>query len=229
MLELADMSEAELQARKEKCDIFSSFDETLLSHGFATFFAVTSPWVCSATLLGILLQIIVDMKCLMDSTQRPIPIKARRNEPCGTAFDIYGLLAASTNIFLLIFASHEYDSWTLTEKLVLFIYLEHMVIFTRLLLKLVFPLVPRNVELLQLKQDNMVHRCLENIKVEHNQDFSMFRDHRGEQIHVFDQDILEREAMHDNPEEVEPTFDLSGSLDAMVRGIKFELIRLLPT
>merc|ERR1719401_2992858 len=149
------------------------------------------------------------MKSLLDNRQSPIPVRARNNEPWSTAFDIYGVLAASTNIFLLIFASKEYETWTFTEKLVLFIYLEHMVLFARLLLRVVFPQVPRNVELLQLKQDNMVHRCLENIKVEQNQDFSMFRDHREHNIYVFDQDILDREDANNDDKELD--FDLNSS------------------
>lgn len=82
--------------------------------------------------------------------------------------------------------AEEYDSWNYTEKLVLFIYLEHMILIARLVLRLIFPQVPGNVELLQLKQEHMVHRCLENIKVEQNQDFSMFRDHRSSNIQVRD-------------------------------------------
>merc|ERR1719188_833969 len=116
------------------------------------FFAVASPWVCVASLFSVLIEIAVEMKSLMDDRQRPIPYKARNNEPWSTAFDMYGVLAASTNIFLLIFASRQYEQWSHTEKLVLFIYLEHMVLLARLMLKVIFPQVPRNVELLQLKQ-----------------------------------------------------------------------------
>jgi hypothetical protein len=224
LLELADMSAAEQQAKKDKYDEFRNFDEVLLSHGFSTFFAVSSPWVCAATLVASLVEIAVDMKSLMDSRQRPIPRKARSNEPWSTAFDLYGVMAASTNIVLLIFASNQYDDWTFTEKLVLFIYLEHMILLARMLLKLIFPEVPRNVELLQLKQDNMVHRCLENIKVEQNQDFSMFRDHREHNIEVFEFDIMER----DEDEEVEPTLNLQESTMTMVSGFQDESSRWLP-
>lgn len=224
-LELADMSQAEQQAKKEQYDEFSDFDETLISHGFSTFFAVTSPWVCALTLAGTLLEIYIDMKCLLDARQRPIPTRARNNEPWSTAFDIYGVLAASTNIFLLIFASQQYETWTFTEKLTLFIYLEHMILLARLLLKLIFPQVPRNVELLQLKQDNIVHRCLENIKVEQNQDFSMFRDSQRDHIEVFEHDILER----DEEDEVEPTLNLGESGASMLTGVKDEGSRMFGT
>mmetsp|Transcript_41713 Transcript_41713/g.108023 ORF Transcript_41713/g.108023 Transcript_41713/m.108023 type:complete len:756 (+) Transcript_41713:99-2366(+) len=215
LLELADMSAAEQQSKKEHHSLFNDFDEILITHGFGTLFAVTSKWVCLATLISILLEINVDRKNLLLHKQRPVPRRARSNEPWSTAFEIYGIFAATTNVFLLIFASTEYESWTFTEKLTLFLYLEHMIFFARLLLKLVFPAVPRNVELLQLKQDNIVHRCLENIKVEQAQDFSMFRDHRSENIEVFERDIMEA----DDEEEVEPTLDLKSSGATMYNGV----------
>merc|ERR1712217_931513 len=106
------------------------------------------------------------------------------------------------------FASKEYDSWTFVEKLCFFVYIEHMIFIARLLLKLIFPEVPRNVELLQLKQDNMVHRCLENIKVQQNMDTSMFREGQAEQIEVFEHDLLD-------DDEAEPTLQLSASATTM--------------
>lgn len=215
-LELADMSSAEQQSKKEKHSLFDDFDEILIGHGYSTLFAVTSPWVCAATLVSTLLEIQLDRKKLTDSVQRPLPTRARSNEPWSTAFDIYGVLAASTNMFLLIFASHEYNSWTFTEKLTLFIYLEHMMLLARVLLKLIFPQVPRNVELHQLKQDNVVHRCLENIKVEQAPDYSMFRDSRNENIEVFERDIMEQ----DDNDDVEPELDLAASGKTMYDGIR---------
>jgi len=212
LLELADMSPGEQQAKKEPYDSFSNMDDHLITHGYATLFAVTSPWVCAATFLGIVVEIFVDMKSLCESRQRPIPQRAKTNDPWSLAFDIYGFLAASTNVILLIFASHEYDSWTFTEKLCFFVYIEHMLFLARLLLKVVFPQVPRNVELLQLKQDNMVHRCLENIKVQQNMDTSMFRENRDEHIEVFEHDLLD-------DDEIEPTLQLGQNATTMYQGI----------
>merc|ERR1712151_971202 len=135
--------------------------------------------------------------------------------------DIYGVLAASTNIILLIFASKEYDSWTWVEKLCFFVYIEHMIFIARLLLKLIFPEIPRNVELLQLKQDNMVHRCLENIKVQQNMDTSMFRDNRADNIEVFEHDLLD-------DEEAEPKLRLPDSAKAMKDAV-YEMVRKTPS
>jgi len=221
LLELADMSGAEQQAKKEPYDALTNFDETLITHGYATLFAVTSPWVLSAIFVGTVIEIFVDMKSLCESRQRPIPNRAKTNEPWSTAFDIYGVLAASTNIILLIFASHEYDSWTFVEKLCFFVYIEHMIFIARLLLKLVFPEVPRNVELLQLKQDNMVHRCLENIKVQQQMDTSMFRDNKADNLEEFEHDLLD-------DDEAEPKLQLTDSAIAMKEAI-VEMVRKTPS
>mmetsp|Transcript_11970 Transcript_11970/g.26403 ORF Transcript_11970/g.26403 Transcript_11970/m.26403 type:complete len:759 (+) Transcript_11970:254-2530(+) len=217
LLEVAAMSPAEQQSKRDRYDEFRNCDEILLSHGFATFFAVTSPWVCAATLVAMLVEIGLDMKMLTDHQQRPMPRLARNNDPWSVAFDIYGFIASGTNILLLIFASEEYNDWTLTEKLVLFVWLEHMLVLSRVALHLVFPQVPKNVELLQLKQEHMVHRCLENIKVEQAHDFSMFRDKHTDNVDIFENDILERD--DDNEAEVEPTLNLGASARSMVDGL----------
>merc|ERR1719487_2844548 len=54
-LELADMSKAEKQSRDDKFESFGEFDQVLITHGYATLFAVSSPWVCAATLLACML------------------------------------------------------------------------------------------------------------------------------------------------------------------------------
>jgi hypothetical protein len=213
MMELADMSSAEQQARKEPYDSFSLCDDHLITHGYATLFAVTSPWVCAATFLGMVVEIFVDVKSLCESRQRPIPQPAKTNDPWTMAFDVYGVLAASANIILLIFTSHQYESWTLTEKLCFFIYLEHMIFIARMLLKVLLPELPRNVELLQLKQEQQVHRCLENIKVQQEMDTSMFRENRNDGIEVFEHDLLD-------DEEIEPSLQLGESANVMYQGLK---------
>merc|ERR1712014_487479 len=107
-----------------------------------------------------------------------------------------------------------------TEKITLFLYLEHTLLLARLLLKVIFPATPRNVELLQLKQENMVHRCLEDIKVEQHQDFSMFRDTKHVNIEVFEHDYL------DDDEDPEPTLSLRDSANTLYDGAVEEARRL---
>ncbi|CAE7643596.1 ano10 [Symbiodinium sp. CCMP2456] len=213
VLELAEMSATEQQAKKEKHRNFDQFDEMLLTHGYATLFAVTSPWVCTATLLAVLVEIWVDMRSLLDSRQRPFPTQARNNEPWGTAFEIYGVMAALTNVLLLIFTSSQYSSWTITEKIVFFFFLEHLIFGARLFVQVIFPQVPQAVEVLSLKQDSVVHRCLEGIKVESNTDFSLFRESRvQEDVQVFGYDLLETD-------EADLTLSLRDSGKSMYQGV----------
>jgi hypothetical protein len=211
-LEQADMSAGELQSKREPYDPFLDFDDTLITHGYATLFAVSSPWVCTATLLWIMVETVLDVKNLTETTQRPLPIKMRTNEPWDTAFDIYGILATITNIVLLVFASKEYEGWTFTEKLMLFILLIHMTTIAKLVIKFIFPEVPRSVALLHLKQANMVHRCLENIKVEPQQDFSLFRQHGADNFEIMEQDQFD-------DDEVEPELNLTESRKTMMSGL----------
>lgn len=217
-LELADMSAGELQSKREPYDPFVDFDETLITHGYATLFAVTSPWVCTATLIWVIVETILDVKNLTETTQRPLPVRMRTNEPWDTAFDIYGILAAVTNIVLLIFASEEFGTWTFTEKLVFFIVLIHMLLFAKLVVKAIFPEVPSSVDLLHLKQANMVHRCLENIKVEPQQDFSLFRQHGADNFEVMEQDVFDED-------EVEPDLNIGDSASKMKQGVTEALDR----
>jgi len=198
-LEQADMSQAEQEAKREPYDPFTDFDETLVTHGYATLFAVTSPWVTFATLIWIMVETLLDVKNLTENTQRPLPLKMRSNEPWDTAFDIYGVLAAITNLLLLIFASKQYSDWSFTIKLCLFIVFFHAIVLAKIVLMALFPVVPRSVNLLNLKQANMVHRCLENIKVEPQQDFSLFRQHGADNFEIMEQDVFD-------DEDTEPTF-----------------------
>jgi len=217
LLEMAEMSLTEQQAKKAKWANFDNFDELLITHGFATLFAVSSPWVLFVTLIAIFVEIWVDMRSLIDNRQRPMPFRAKGNEPWTSAFNIYSVLAALTNVTLLVFGSRQYESWQFSEKLTLFIFLEHMIFGSWIVIQMIFPQVPRNVEVMQLKQDNVVHRCLEGIKIEQNMDFSMFRDKKGvEEMQVFGYDMLETD-------EAEPTLSLKESGKSMYMGIVDEV------
>jgi hypothetical protein len=211
-LELADMSAAEKESRREPYDPFADFDELLITHGYATLFSVTAPWCCSAALVWIIILTKLDVKGLTEHTQRPLPIRTRTNEPWDTAFDIYGIVAAVTNMCAIVFASKEYGTWTLTEKLMLFILLIHMVLAAKLIIKSIFPEIPRSVDVLNLKQIGLVHRALEHIKVEPQQDLSAFMQGGAEQPEILEQDIMD-------DEELEPELNFKESGLAMKDGL----------
>jgi len=212
-IEMADMSSAEKQSKKEPYSAFNDFDETLITHGYGTLFVVTSPWICSAVLIWTVCEIVLDMKGLTQNRQRCLPVAARNNEPWNTAFEVYGVIGAFTNVVLLVFASKQYESWSDTQRLTLFLYLGHMLILSRIAVHFLFPEIPSSVKMLQKKHDNMVHRCLENIKVEQQHDFSMFRDARHDRVEVFEQDV------YDDHNDVEPKFSLMQSVRAMKKGV----------
>jgi anoctamin-5 len=220
-IHVADMSKAEKQSRDDKFESFGEFDQVLVTHGYATLFAVSSPWVCAATLFACLFGIWLDKTKLLETKQRPLPRKSRSIEPWDSAFEIYGVLAAFTNLFLLIFTSQQYMLWSFTEKLTYFVFLEHWILVSRLVVNQVFPVVPRSIAFLQLKQEAMVHRCLENIKVEAVADLSMFREQKNDEYEVFECDTLE-EDMEDMQE---PQLDLGLSGRTMFDGIKEQVSR----
>jgi hypothetical protein len=214
-LEIADMSSSEMQSKKEVYKSFSEFDEVLISHGYASLFAVTSPWVCLATLLWVIVESMIDVRGLCDSRQRPLPQRVRNNEPWDTAFEIYGFLAAVTNISLLVYGSHQFSGNTDVEKLFLWLFLLHLVLFFKILTGWILPEMPRSVEMLKLKQDQKAHMALSNIKIEPALDFTMTRHQRTVNPPVRDQDFHDHDA-----EDPEPNFSLTKSRQAVTAGVR---------
>merc|ERR1712151_623691 len=93
---------------------------------------------------------------------------------------------------------------TITEKLTLFLFIEKFILLCNVFLRLLFPPIPRSVTLLQLKQANVAHRALENIKVEPSQDYSMFRENIKAEFDIFEHDHMVEEDLE------EPQLNLSG-------------------
>eukprot|EP00927_Polykrikos_kofoidii_P030554 TRINITY_DN26286_c0_g1_i1.p1 TRINITY_DN26286_c0_g1~~TRINITY_DN26286_c0_g1_i1.p1 ORF type:complete len:745 (-),score=124.68 TRINITY_DN26286_c0_g1_i1:354-2588(-) len=214
-VEAADLSSTEKQAKQETFSSFAEFDEVLITHGYVTFFAVTSPWVCVASLSGTLLEIYITMRSITETKRRPMPFRRKDTEPWSTAFNIYGFLAALTNGLLLIFGSTQFDSWTLTEKLVLFVFLEHVIFISVVFVRTLFPAKPKSVELMQLKQATIVHRCLENIKVEDGHDLTVFNVNADHDFEVFEHDAID----DDREEFGEPVFSLKKDGRSLYHGI----------
>mmetsp|Transcript_72529 Transcript_72529/g.137069 ORF Transcript_72529/g.137069 Transcript_72529/m.137069 type:complete len:789 (+) Transcript_72529:164-2530(+) len=218
-LELADMSQPEIQSKKEPYSSFSDFDEVLVTHGYTTLFAVTSPWVCTASLLWVMLESFMDVKGITEVRRRPLPERVRTNDPWNVAFDIYGVLGVTTNITLLVFTSEQFTDITPTYRLVLWIFLLHAVFLSAWAVKALFPERPRSVELLRMQQANMIHRCLENIKLDAqnttHQDYGLIRHQaKSERIPILEQD------MHDlDAEDDEPHFSVLGGIAALYHGM----------
>mmetsp|Transcript_102855 Transcript_102855/g.160464 ORF Transcript_102855/g.160464 Transcript_102855/m.160464 type:complete len:777 (+) Transcript_102855:320-2650(+) len=221
-LEVADLSSAEAQSKKELHQSFSEFDEVLISHGYASLFAVSSPWVCLATLLWVGLESVLDVKTLCESKQRPLPQKVRNNEPWDTAFEIYGYLAAATNITLLVFASSQFSGNSAVQKLFLWLFLLHLIMFFKIVTNWLLPEIPRSVEMLKLKQDQKAHMALSNIKMEPAQDFTMMRHQRIVNPPVREQDHHDHDA-----EDPEPHLSFAKSRQAIVSGVKETQLKIV--
>lgn len=160
----ADMSPAEEQSKMEPYYGFEDFDEALISHGYATLFVVTTPWALVVLFFATIFEIYLDSQKLLTLHRRPVPSKARSNEPWDSAFEMYGIFSTVTNISVMVFTSAMFDWLTFGEKLALFFLLEHLILGARLFLKTFVPEIPSNVEVLSIKHQFEVHRCLECVK-----------------------------------------------------------------
>lgn len=215
----ADMSPAEEQAKKEAYSEFEDFDEALIQHGYATLFVVTTPWALVVFFFATMFEIYLDSQKVLKLYRRPVPTKARSNEPWDSAFEIYGILATFTNIAVMVFTSEMFAWLTLTEKLALFFLLEHLILGARLFLKSFVPELPGNVEVLAIKHQNLVHRCLECIG-EQDTDGGRQRGHGyTDSIEVLDQDPAVNEGDEDDDVQLGNTEHSANSLCDGVRDL----------
>jgi hypothetical protein len=135
-------------------------DEVLILYGYTTLFVVACPWVPFLALLSSFLECFLDHKKLILLYRRPFPLAAADNEPWDTAFDVFGLLAMTTNAAVIVFTSNIFAEWSSAHKILLFMTIEHAMIFARVLISIIRPRVPHEVQLLSLQQAVMVHRHL---------------------------------------------------------------------
>jgi hypothetical protein len=217
--ELGGLSATETQANLDSFSAFEEFEEFMISHGLATLFASTSPWVCFAWLVGAILEMKVDRDNLLESSQRPTPTRAKNNEPWDTAFEMFGFAAATTNILLAVFASEEFSDLDTLEKLKAFAYYEHAVLLARFALVWLLPVVPRGVATLKMKQDALVHRVLENVRVEDVQERGFFHDLKNSPFDINEFDFTEED------EDMEPSLKLGQSAKALAAGV-LDTVRL---
>jgi len=157
---MPDLSSAEKQSKKEDYDVYEDMDEVLILYGYCTLFVVACPWVPFLGLVTLVVECFLDAKKLVLLFRRPFPTPASNNEPWDTAFDVFGMLAMVTNTAVVVFSSHAFDGWSHFHKILLFLAIEHALISCRVLLSVVFPKIPREVRLLAMQQQVMVHRHL---------------------------------------------------------------------
>lgn len=211
-----EASPAEQQATYSKFSTFDNYDEVLITHGYATFFAVTCPWVTGLVLLGTIGEIFLDAKSLTTVKQRPFPTAQRNNEPWDSAFEIFGIIAATTNMALIIFGSDEYEGWRLTEKAVLFLAIEHFLILANIAVRWALPEVPVCVSNLSLRHESIVGRVFgHKVGGLHVDDFGgMYGDRGGMQIEILGHDL------EDDDDNDAPVFSMTEAPGEVTRGMK---------
>lgn len=158
---MPDLSGPEKQSKKEDYDLFEDMDEVLMLYGYTTLFVVASPWVPILALVGNMLECFLDQKKLLLLFRRPFPNPAANNEPWDTAFEVFGVLAMLTNAAVIIFSSHAFDGWSHAHKIMLFLAIEHGLIFIRIVVGFAMPAIPREVVLLSMQQQVVVHKHLD--------------------------------------------------------------------
>lgn len=157
---MPDLSNAERQSKKEDYDVYEDMDEVLILYGYTTLFVVACPWVPLVALISSVLECFLDQKKLVLLFRRPFPMPASTNEPWDTAFDIFGVLAMMTNTGVIVFSSNAFEGMTHAQKALMFLGIEHAMIFGRLIVSFFLPAIPKGVKVLQMQQAVMVHRHL---------------------------------------------------------------------
>jgi len=187
---MPDLSSAERQSKKEDYDLYEDMDEVLILYGYTTLFVVACPWVPLLALFSCVLECFLDQKKLVLLHRRPFPQPAKNNEPWDTAFDVFGMLAMITNTAVIVFTSHAYDGWSYSHKILLFLAIEHIMIFGRVAIGIVAPAVPKSVRLLQMQQQVMVHRHLNlgGEEDDHETRANAMMTTAAPAPHIFDQD-----------------------------------------
>eukprot|EP00927_Polykrikos_kofoidii_P071401 TRINITY_DN67669_c0_g1_i1.p1 TRINITY_DN67669_c0_g1~~TRINITY_DN67669_c0_g1_i1.p1 ORF type:complete len:732 (-),score=131.39 TRINITY_DN67669_c0_g1_i1:386-2581(-) len=155
---MPDLSSAEKQCKKDELDLFQDSDEILILYGFTTLFVVACPWVPLLALISNMLEVFLDSKKLVMLYRRPFPQPAANNEPWDTAFDVFGFVAVFTNALVIVFTSGEFAEWSNSDKVKLFIVIEHLLIAARVLVGLAFPALPREIQLLTMQQEMIIHK-----------------------------------------------------------------------
>mmetsp|Transcript_33029 Transcript_33029/g.68964 ORF Transcript_33029/g.68964 Transcript_33029/m.68964 type:complete len:739 (-) Transcript_33029:239-2455(-) len=192
---MPDLSSAERQSKKEDYDLYEDMDEVLILYGYTTLFIVACPWVPLFALISNVLECFLDQKKLVLLYRRPFPTPAANNEPWDTAFDVFGIFAMLTNTAVVVFTSHAFDAWSHSSKILIFLAIEHVMIMGRILVGILLPALPKEVRLLQMQQNVMVHRHLNlgGEEDDHETRANAMMTTTAPPPHVFDQDEEDEE------------------------------------
>jgi len=158
------LTQVEQQSKKEDLILFDEMEEQLLTFGYTTLFIVAAPWVPAVTLVGLLLECLLDKSKLLNLYRRPFPVNCKDNEPWDTAFEVMGILAMVTNVALVVFATDSFDGYDRTEKVKWFFILENTILAARAVVAAFLPSPPEHVRKLELKHAREVQKHLDCVQ-----------------------------------------------------------------
>merc|ERR1711920_972754 len=69
-------------------------------------------------------------------------------------------MAMITNVAVIIFSSNAYEAWDHASKILLFLCIEHGMLAGRLLIGVFLPQLPREVKVLRMQQQVIIHKHL---------------------------------------------------------------------
>jgi len=162
----ADLSVAEMESKELDYQPFDDIDEVAITYGYTVLFCAVCPWAPALVIIANIVEIWLDSTKLIKDMQRPFPVRVRNQEPWDTVFDLFSVIAIFTNMAVIIFSSKELESWTLNEKVVTFLVLEHIVFGIRFIVKCIYPEIPTKVNVLDLKHQHIVRKYIDRIEVE---------------------------------------------------------------
>merc|ERR1712167_340429 len=126
-------------------------EEQLLTFGYTTLFIVAAPWMPAVTLVGLVLECLLDKSKMLNLYRRPFPYNCKDNEPWDTAFEVMGILAMVTNVALVVFGSDAFAGYDRTEKVKWFFIMENAILAARWIVAALLPSPPDHVKKLELK------------------------------------------------------------------------------
>ena len=144
--QLITVSEEERQAKLSKYDTpLSDYMEVVIAYGYVILFGACFPFTSILFLLLIVIEVRVDAWKLCTLTQRPFPEASNSIGVWITILEIMSVIGAMTNIAIIIFTTNTFDIEETGDRWIMFMILEHILLFVKVSISLLVPDVPYKV------------------------------------------------------------------------------------
>lgn len=187
-----EASEIENQLKLDVYDqkgTFDDYNEMIIQFGYVTLFVVAFPLAPALALLNNFFEIKIDAHKLINATRRPDPRGAQDIGTWGTIIDVMSSISVMTNVALVCFTSvHVTESFTPTERVWLFIGVEHALIGAKYMLQMLVDDEPHEVVLQKQRTQFIIDKIVNLIADDDDAALA-----KGNQVRVdltvFDEDI----------------------------------------